>query len=53
MKAMIATYATVIILAGLIIWGGWIFVRRWNYVLGYEAMVKETIREMVREEALK
>jgi hypothetical protein len=35
------------------IWGGWALQRKWNYSWGYESMVKQTIREMVKEDALR
>lgn len=33
--------------------GGWIVGRNVNYALSYRSMVQDTIREMVRPEALK
>ena len=33
--------------------GMWYFARKWNYNLSYKAMVQETVREMIRESALK
>lgn len=42
----------VVVALGLPI-GGWFIVRHLNYNLSYKTMVKETIREMVKEEALK
>ena len=33
--------------------GGWSLTRAWNYNMSYKAMVKQTIIEMVKEDALK
>lgn len=45
----------VLILAGIAGIGylGWQIERRWNYSMSYEDMVKRTVREMVKPEALK
>lgn len=40
----------------LLVWFGiamWQLQRRWNYAWSYEAMVKKTVAEMVKPEALK
>ncbi len=42
-----------IAIIGAISYGGWQMSRKWNYSFSYEAMVKETVREMVKEDALK
>lgn len=34
-------------------YGVWHLQKRWNYAWSYEDQVKQTIREMVKEEALK
>jgi len=37
----------------LLIWGGWWLAKTVSYKLWYEDMVKETITEMIKPEALK
>ena len=34
-------------------WKMWNLQREWNYRLGYKSMVQDTVREMVKKEALK
>jgi phosphoribosylformylglycinamidine (FGAM) synthase-like amidotransferase family enzyme len=55
MKPFIYTVAVVLTIAiiGGISYGGWMLSRKWNYNMSYKAMVKETVREMVKESALK
>lgn len=43
---------TIVLISGMI-YGGWQLSRKWNYSFSYKAMVKETVREMVKESALK
>lgn len=38
---------------GAISYGGWYMSREWNYSFSYKAMVKDTVHEMVKEDALK
>jgi len=33
--------------------GGWYLVRKWNYAFAYRSFVEQTVREMVKEEALR
>jgi len=55
MKGLI--YAVFIVVTIAVIggsaYGGWQLSRKWNYSFSYKAMVKETVREMVKESALK
>jgi len=37
----------------LITWGVWQVGRKWNYELSYKSMVQDTVKEMVKPEALK
>lgn len=36
-----------------IMYGGWIIQRKINYTISYKSMVEKTVRDMVKEEALK
>jgi len=51
MKVII--YAIVVLLFIGFAIGMWQLARTWNYNLSYRGMVKETVREMVKESALK
>jgi len=46
-------YVVILILIILITMASFMTYRWFNYSFGYENMVKQTIREMVKEEALK
>ena len=45
----------VVLLAGMVwlSWAMWQIQKKWNYSWSYESMVKQTVREMVKAEALK
>lgn len=47
---IIAVFALIVLGVGA---GFWMLSRQWNYNHSYKNMVKQTIREMVKEEALK
>lgn len=49
----IAVWVVGLVLAGLFLWGAFWLAKHGSYALWYEDMVKETIREMVKQEALK
>jgi cytochrome oxidase assembly protein ShyY1 len=51
MKALMYLIAVVLLIGFGI--GMWQLARTWNYNVSYKAMVKKTIVEMVKEEALK
>lgn len=44
--------AGVVIFLFLLIYGGYLLKRQWNYNFGYETKVKETVCEMVKPEYL-
>lgn len=46
---------TLLGLSGVVLFGyaTWELQRRWNYAWSYKSMVQETVREMVKEEALR
>lgn len=48
----ICVIAVVAVLGG-IVYAGWHFTRTVNYKASYKSMVEETVRDMVKEEALK
>jgi uncharacterized protein YneF (UPF0154 family) len=54
-KTFLYIVGVLLILTGLagIILGGWYVGRAINYKLGYKSMVQETVREMVKPEALR
>jgi cytoskeletal protein RodZ len=55
-KEQIITWTIIAIFAFIVLGigaGFWMFSRQWNYNHSYKNMVKQTIREMVKEEALK
>ena len=52
MKKLYVVIAVLVII-GLISWGGWHLKRWWNYTWGYESQVTETVCEMVKPEYLK
>lgn len=51
MKMLAAILA--IVLIPMFIYGAWTIARKWNYSLGYEGMVRETVCEMIKPEHLK
>lgn len=52
---IITTLIALLVVAGIagIGYVGWQIEKRWNYSMSYEDMVKRTVREMVKPEALK
>jgi uncharacterized protein YneF (UPF0154 family) len=52
MKELTAVILLIAVIVG-IIYGGFIIKRKWNYNLGYKTLVEQTIRDMVKPEALK
>lgn len=51
MRGFLIAIATSVLILGMPL-AIWYFGRVWNYNLSYKGMVKETIREMVKEDAL-
>ena len=49
---IIAVILAILLIISLSV-GGWLISRKVNYSLSYKSMVEDTIREMVKEEALK
>jgi hypothetical protein len=45
--------AVIVIIGILIGIGCWQFARVWNYNLSYKSMVEKTVRDMVKDEALR
>ena len=41
------------LMIGLVAYGAWSFERYVNYNLSYKALMEQTVREMVKEEALR
>jgi hypothetical protein len=55
MKNLYVVVIAIFAIAGIVglIYGGWWLKREINYNLMYKSMVQETVREMVKESALK
>lgn len=50
---IILLYVVGIILVAALSFGGWLMSRKVNYHFQYKSMVEQTVREMVKPEALK
>lgn len=50
--AIVASVCAAVIVFAITI-GGWYVTRKINYSLSYRSMVEDTVREMVKHEALK
>lgn len=50
---LVLHYLAVAVLCAAMVYGAWALTRSINYKLSYKHMVQETVREMVKPEALK